>query len=85
MVSRVKVYIGLKEGVVDREGEAIQKGLKGLGYAEIEGLKVGKVIEFQIDKEGARAIEETVKVICDRYLVNQVLEEYEYQIEIEEN
>ena len=84
MVSRVRIYISLKEGIVDREGEAIEKGLKGLGYDGIKELEVRKVIEFKVEEGYEEGLEEKVKVICDEYLVNKVLERYEYQIEIED-
>ena len=38
---RVKVFVALKEGVLDPQGKAIQHSLAALGYNEVSDVRVG--------------------------------------------
>lgn len=76
----VKVFITLKEAVIDPQGKATHDALQRLGFKGVENVRIGKVISFQLD--GAEEnVEETVKEMCENLLVNKIVEEYRYTIE----
>ena len=75
---KVKIHIKLKEGVLDTEGKTIENFLNhNLGFNEISNVRKGKLIEMDIDETDQAKIDKTVKEICDKMLVNQVIEDYE--------
>ena len=75
---KVKINIKLKEGVLDTEGKTIENFLNhNLGFNEISNVRKGKLIEMDIDETDQAKIDQTVKEICDKMLVNQVIEDYE--------
>jgi phosphoribosylformylglycinamidine synthase PurS subunit len=75
---KVKIHIKLKEGVLDTEGKTIENFLNhNLGFNEISNVRKGKLIEMDIDETDQAKIDQTVKEICDKMLVNQVIEDYE--------
>lgn len=77
---KVKVFVTLKESVVDPQGSAAQGTLKDLGYREVEKIRVGKYIELTLDKEAGN-VEARVKEMCEGLLVNTEVEEYRFEIE----
>ncbi|KGP71311.1 phosphoribosylformylglycinamidine synthase subunit PurS [Pontibacillus yanchengensis] len=76
---KVKVYVTLKEGVLDPQGKAIQQSLSSLSYQEVEEVRVGKYIELFVEPH--EQLEERINKMCDELLANPVIEEYQYEIE----
>ena len=75
----VKVIVKLKEGVINPSGIATKDALKKAGFEEVSNVRVGKVIELKVDKKDN--IEDRVKEMCEKLLVNTVMEEYSYTVE----
>jgi phosphoribosylformylglycinamidine synthase len=76
------VYVTLKEGVLDPQGAAVQRGLQQLGFAEVAGCRVGKYIELVLDGEKDRAhAAERLKEMGKKLLANPVIEDFRYEIE----
>lgn len=77
---KVKVYVTLRESVLDPQGTAVQKSLKTMGYDEVEDIRIGKYMELTLQKTN-RDIKEVVEEMCERILSNPVIEDYRYEIE----
>ena len=77
---RVRVYVSLKEGVLDPQGKAIQHSLDSLGFKEVRDVRVGKVITLDLEGE-PEAAEARVKRMCEELLANTVIESYRYEFE----
>jgi len=73
---KVRVLVRLKPGIMDVQGEAVKRALAGLGFSELTDLRVGKVID--IDLEGRMPGEARARVteMCRQLLANPILEEY---------
>jgi len=70
---KVRVYVTLKKGVLDPQGKAIHHALEGLGFAGINDVRAGKLIELDVDDgTGDAAVEE----MCRKLLANLVIENY---------
>ncbi|MCL2225310.1 MAG: phosphoribosylformylglycinamidine synthase subunit PurS [Defluviitaleaceae bacterium] len=76
---KVKVYVTLRESILDPQGKAVTGGLHKLGFEEVREVRIGKFIEMTID--GAENIEERVKQMCGKLLANEVMEDFRYEIE----
>ena len=70
---KVRVYVTLKQGVLDPQGKAIHHALEGLGFAGIRDVRAGKLIELELD-EGAG--DDAVEEMCRKLLANMVIENY---------
>lgn len=78
---KVRIIITLKKGVLDTQGKAIESSLvKNLGFAQISQVRQGKVVELDIAETDNDAIKNIVDQICDKLLVNKVIEDYSYEI-----
>ena len=78
---RAKVHVFLKPGVLDVQGKAVENALHGLGWPQVDGVRVGKTIEF--DLKGATdkaAAEAQVKDMCEKLLANTVIESYRVEV-----
>jgi phosphoribosylformylglycinamidine synthase subunit PurS len=70
---KVRVYVTLKNGVLDPQGKAIHHALEGLGFDGVKDVRAGKLIELDVaDGTGDAALEE----MCTRLLANTVIENY---------
>jgi len=78
---RVKIFISLKQGVLDPQGKAIENSLHSLGYHEVHNVRVGKYIELEIDRASPAARELRIREFCDKLLTNPVIEDYRFEIE----
>jgi phosphoribosylformylglycinamidine synthase len=78
---RARVYVTLKRGILDPQGQAVLHALGSLGYPGVKEVRVGKLIELELatqDKPGAEA---DVKAMCERLLANTVIEDYRFELQ----
>ena len=79
-MKKVKVYVTLKESILDPQGSAVQGSLKKIGYAEVADVRIGKYLELTI-ADTDRDVDTIVKEMCEKVLTNTVIEKYRYEIE----
>lgn len=75
-----RVFVTLKEGVLDPQGKAVQQGLSTMGYNAVEEVRVGRYVLVTLNATSASAAEAEVEEMCRRILANPVIEEYEFEI-----
>ncbi len=80
MMYKVKVYVTLREIVLDPQGSAVKGSLHQLNYKEVNDVRIGKYMELMID-ETVADLDTTVKEICEKLLANTVIEDYRYEVE----
>jgi phosphoribosylformylglycinamidine synthase len=68
-----RVYVTLKSGVLDPQGKAIHHALEGLGFAGVNDVRQGKLIELDLAEEVS---DEDVEAMCRRLLANTVIENF---------
>jgi len=78
---KAKVYIMLKKGILDPQGNAVHQALQSLGYSGLEGLRVGKYLEIEMKDRSRAVAEKEVQEMCEKLLANTVIEEYRFEIE----
>jgi phosphoribosylformylglycinamidine synthase len=76
-----KVYVTLKNGVLDPQGKAIQHAATTIGYQGIADVRQGKYFEIKIDHtlDEAQARAQVEKFAHD-VLSNPVIEDYKVEI-----
>ena len=79
-MKKVKIYVTLRESILDPQGSAVQGSLVKMGYTEVEDLRIGKYLELSI-KDTERDIDTLVKEMCEKVLTNVVIEDYRYEVE----
>jgi phosphoribosylformylglycinamidine synthase PurS subunit len=73
---KVRVLVRLKPGILDVQGAAVQRALAGLGFGDVRELRVGKLIEVDVDAADVDQARGRVDEMCRRLLANTILEDY---------
>ena len=73
---KTRVYVTLKNGVLDPQGKAIEHALDGLGFAGVGQVRQGKVFDVEIDGADRAKAEADLKSMCEKLLANTVIENY---------
>jgi phosphoribosylformylglycinamidine synthase len=77
---KARVYVMLKTGVLDPQGEAVHHALGALGFDGVQGVRQGKVIELDLAATDKAAAEVEVKEMCEKLLANTVIESYQIEL-----
>ena len=78
---KVRVFVRLKSGVLDPQGETIRASLHRLGFPELETLRAGKFFEMELDMTDPEEARQRTAAMCESLLANPVIEEYDIEIE----
>jgi phosphoribosylformylglycinamidine synthase subunit PurS len=70
---KTRVYVTLKNGVLDPQGKAIHHALEGLGFAGVNDVRAGKLIELDLAETVG---DEQVEAMCRKLLANTVIENF---------
>ena len=73
---KMRVLVRLKPGILDVQGAAVQRALAGLGFSDVRELRVGKLLEVDVDAPNAEQAHARVDEMCRRLLTNTILEDY---------
>jgi phosphoribosylformylglycinamidine synthase len=74
-VTRVRVLIRPKAGILDPQGQAVERALPALGFEGVAHVHVGRLVELDVD-DPARVGE-----MCERLLANPLIEDFEIQLQ----
>jgi phosphoribosylformylglycinamidine synthase subunit PurS len=79
---RATVLVRPKAGILDPQGEAVERSLRQLGFA-VREARVGRVIDVEVEADGREEARMQIEAMCLRLLANPLIERFE--IELEEN
>ena len=77
---KARVYVTLKGGILDPQGQAVLHALGALGYSGVKGVRVGKLIELDLETNERTQAEAALKTMCDRLLANPITEDYRFDL-----
>ena len=73
---KARVLVRLKPGILDAQGATVKRALDGLGFHEVQDVRVGKVLDLEVDEERADDARRRIQEMCARLLVNPVIEDF---------
>jgi phosphoribosylformylglycinamidine synthase len=76
------VYVTLKNGYSDPEGETTAQALQGLGY-KVVSTRYSKAYEISYEAEDQEKAEILIEEMCRRLLTNPTKDDYRYEISAE--
>ncbi|MER2604644.1 MAG: phosphoribosylformylglycinamidine synthase subunit PurS [Siculibacillus sp.] len=77
---KARVTVTLKNGVLDPQGKAIQGALKSLGFAGVDDVRQGKIIELDLAATDRAKAQAEVEAMCEKLLANTVIENYRIEL-----
>jgi phosphoribosylformylglycinamidine synthase len=75
---KARIFVTLKDGVLDPQGQAILGALGALGFSGVEAVRQGKV--FDIELADGRDADARLRAMCEKLLANTVIENYRVEI-----
>ena len=79
-MTKARVTVTLKPGVLDPQGKAIEGALASLGFTGVGGVRQGKVFDIELTEPDPARAEPLLKDMCERLLANTVIENYRVEI-----
>ena len=73
---KFSVTVTLKKDVLDPQGKVVQNTLANLGMNNLRNIRQGKFFEIEVDETDLIKAETTVKEMCEKLLVNLIIEDY---------
>ena len=68
---KARVLVRPKAGILDPQGQAVERALPALGFTDVRNVRIGRLIELEVD-DPSRLAE-----MCERLLANPLIEDYE--------
>jgi len=68
-----RILIRPKEGILDPQGQTVERALPALGFDGVSDVRVGRLVELNVEDESR------LPEICERLLANPLIEDYEIE------
>ena len=78
---KVRVYVALKQGLLDAQGKTIKNALESLGFKGIQDVRMGKHLEITLNHSSRASAKRDVERMCQKLLANPVVETYRIEVE----
>ena len=76
---KATVLVRPKPGILDPQGEAVQRSLQQLGFA-VKEARVGRVVDLELDLGDADRTRAELERMCEELLANPLIESYEISV-----
>jgi phosphoribosylformylglycinamidine synthase subunit PurS len=73
---KTRIFVTLKNGVLDPQGKAIHHALEGLGFSGVHDVRAGRMIEVEHDETVSQS---DLESMCSKLLANMVIENFEIE------
>jgi phosphoribosylformylglycinamidine synthase len=81
MSKKATVLVRLKSEVLDPQGDAVKRALVRQGFSGVKSVRIGKLIEIELEDSAASAgLEGNLRKMSDELLANPVIEDFEISV-----
>ena len=77
---KARVYVTLKREVLDPQGDAVRRALVSLGFSGVRDVRVGKLVEIEVEGTDRARAEQDLRSMCEKLLANAIIEEFDLEI-----
>ena len=78
---KAKVYVTLKESVLDPQGKTIKHALESLEFKGVEDVRLGKYFVILLEDNDEAQAQKNIENMCRKLLVNPVIETFSFDLE----
>ena len=75
-----KVHITLRKSILDPQGKAVEHAVSSLGVPGVKDVRIGKYIEFKVDRATEHEVRTAADEVCRKLLANPVMEDYSLEV-----
>jgi phosphoribosylformylglycinamidine synthase len=73
-LTRARVLIRPKEGILDPQGQTVERALPALGFEGASHVRIGRLVELEVDDPSQ------LDAMCEKLLANPLIEDYEVEL-----
>jgi phosphoribosylformylglycinamidine synthase subunit PurS len=73
---RARVLVRPKEGILDPQGQTVERALRALGFEGVRDVHVGRLIELEVEES------DRLPEMCERLLANPLIEDWEIEEDV---
>ena len=77
---KARIIVRPRREILDPQGKAIKNALERSGFSGIRDVRAGKCFEIEFDEPAPTDVAEALRRMCDRLLVNAVVEDFEIEV-----
>ena len=77
---KARICVTLKTEVLDPQGDAVRRALGTLGFEGVKDVRVGKLVELEVDRDDREGVERDVRSMCEKLLANAVIEDFRFEL-----
>jgi phosphoribosylformylglycinamidine synthase PurS subunit len=68
---KARILVRPKAGILDPQGQAVERALPALGFSGVSGVHVGRLIELEVEDP------DQLPAMCEKLLTNPLIEDYD--------
>lgn len=76
----IELHITLQPQVLDTQGQTLTRAVHDLGYAQVNDIRVGKVLYMTVDEVSDEKVHNIITTLSEKLFANTVIEEYSYKV-----
>jgi phosphoribosylformylglycinamidine synthase PurS subunit len=77
---KARVFVTLKNGILDPQGKAIEGALRSLGINGVESVRQGKIFDIELAAGDRTKAKGVLRDACEKLLANQIVENFQVEI-----
>ncbi|HET8577433.1 MAG TPA: phosphoribosylformylglycinamidine synthase subunit PurS [Methylomirabilota bacterium] len=77
---KARVLVRLKPSILDAQGSSVKRALEGLGFPEVQDVRVGKVLDLELGGISPDQARKRIEEMCARLLANPVIEDFTVEV-----
>ncbi|MBI3594375.1 MAG: phosphoribosylformylglycinamidine synthase subunit PurS [Nitrospirae bacterium] len=77
---KIEIKVMPKKEILDPQGKAVHHALENLGFSGLTGVRIGKLIQIEVNATQPKLSSAQIQEMCDKLLANPIIEEYSFKI-----
>lgn len=77
---KVRVFVSLKEGVLDPQGKAVGHALSSLGFNGVGDVRISRVVDLDVTAQTADEARQKGEAMAKALLANEVIEDFQIEV-----
>ena len=73
-MATARVLIRPKEGILDPQGQTVERALPALGFEGASHVRIGRMVELEVEDPSQ------LPAMCEKLLANPLIEDYEVEV-----
>ena len=78
---KAKIYVTLKQSVLDPQGKTVQRALEQMNYKNVESVRIGRFLEVELATSDEAAAAAQIDEMSKKLFVNPNIEQFRYELE----